>query len=181
MARVYRQAKIMALCSCNEGGPRLTADAMACEVPDDHDDGRCHARDHPRRKLDATDDLALGIRQILEDPALAQRLSAAGCESVHSRTWDQRTGAILEFVHLRGTPIQRFPLSPRRVRRCLVTESPVRLGVLNIGFSRYRLPLDPHQKKKFESLSEMAELHVVRPRSRPKFCTNSCERHYMPT
>ena len=48
------------------------------------------------------------------------------------------------------------------MRRCLVTESPVRLGVLNIGFSRYRLPLDPHQKKKFESLSEMAELHVVR-------------------
>ena len=42
-----------------------------------------------------------------------------------------------------------------------MTESPTYLGVLNICFSRYRLPLDPNQKKKFGSLSEMAELHVV--------------------
>ena len=61
---------------------------------------------------DCPDDLARGIRQILEDPALAQRLSAAGRESVRSRTWDQRAAAILEFVYLRGAPVQRSHWAP---------------------------------------------------------------------
>ena len=61
---------------------------------------------------DCPDDLARGIRQILEDPAPAQRLSAAGRESVRSRTWDQRARAILEFVHLRGAPVQHSHWAP---------------------------------------------------------------------
>ena len=61
---------------------------------------------------DCPDDLARGIRQILEDPALAQRLSAAGRESVRFRTWDQRAGTILEFAHLRGAPVQRSHWAP---------------------------------------------------------------------
>ena len=61
---------------------------------------------------DCPDDLARGIRQILEDPALAQRLSAAGRESVRFRTWDQRAAAILEFVYLRGAPVQRSHWAP---------------------------------------------------------------------
>ncbi len=39
--------------------------------------------------------------------------------------------------------------------------TPTRLEVLNIGFTRYTQPLDSTQRKKFEAMSSLAHIHVV--------------------
>ena len=160
--------------------PALDGGRHGMRSADDHDAGRCHARDRPRRKLDATDDLARGIRQILEDPALAQRLSAAGCESVHSRTWDQRTGpfsnSFISAVHRSSVPIEP-PSSaalpgdgkPRPPWRFEYRLQPLPASARSAPEEKVRKPLRDGGASRGEA------------RSRPKFCTNSCERYYMPT
>ena len=92
----------MALCSCNEGGPRLTADATACEVPTI----TTPVGVMPEIVREGSS-MPLMIWRAVYVRFWRTRPWPSGSALLVVRTWDQRTGAILEFVHLRGAPVQR--------------------------------------------------------------------------
>ncbi len=163
--------------------PALDGGRHGMRSADDHDAGRCHARDRPRRKLDATDDLARGVRQILEDPALAQRLSGSALLVVRACIPGPGTNApgpfsnsFISAVHRSSVPIEP-PSSaalpgdgkPRPPWRFEYRLQPLPASARSAPEEKVRKPLRDGGASRGEA------------RSRPKFCTNSCERYYMPT
>ncbi|HEX2513677.1 MAG TPA: glycosyltransferase, partial [Chloroflexota bacterium] len=72
-------------------------------------------RDGVNARLVAPDspaDLARGLAELLDNPALAERLGARAQADVAGRTWDARARAVLDFIarrreSLRGAPARQ--------------------------------------------------------------------------
>jgi glycosyltransferase involved in cell wall biosynthesis len=101
LVRLYAQARVLVCTSYAEGGPRVTVEAMACGVPvvstrvgimpEIVEHGvNGFLEDWNVR------DLARACLRLLDDPALAQQVGAAGQESVRPMTRDMIIGKYVE-------------------------------------------------------------------------------------
>ncbi len=170
----------MALCSCNEGGPRLTADAMACEVP--------------------TITTPVGVMPEIVREGSSMPLMI--WRAVYVRFWRTRpwpsgsallvvracipgpgtnapgpfSNSFISAVHRSSVPIEP-PSSaappgdgkPRPPWRFEYRLQPLPASARSAPEEKVRKPLRDGGASRGEA------------RSRPKFCTNSCERYYIPT
>jgi glycosyltransferase involved in cell wall biosynthesis len=64
---------------------------------------------------DSPADLARGLLEVLDDPALGARLASRAREDVAGRTWDARALAVRDFVvRCRQAPSSAVPSMPSR-------------------------------------------------------------------
>jgi glycosyltransferase involved in cell wall biosynthesis len=73
------------------------------EVLEDGANARLVAPDSPA-------DLARGLLELLDDPALAERLGARAQADVAGRTWDSRARAVLDFIARRREALRTAPV-----------------------------------------------------------------------